>query len=238
MLISIYGLVFDPVTVEPQLQVLRHVVPPAAFALIDDRVHALVSHGAGTLSLSLLISTLLAFWSASSGTRSLLGAMNLAYGEKESRGFIRFQLTALSMTLSAIMGVIVAIALLVALPAALTFLKVESHQAWLANMISFGMMLVMLLGALTILYRYGPSRPAVPWRWVAPGSFAATALWLPASLLFSLYVGHVASYDATYGPLGAVVGLMLWFYVTAYAVLLGAELNSEMEQQQHDGGGV
>lgn len=231
MLVSLYGLVFDPLTVEPQLQVLRRLLPISAFALIQDRVHVLVAHGRGSLSASLLISTLVALWSATSGTKSVLAALNVAYDETESRSLIRFQLTALGMTACAVVAAVLAMALLVALPAALDFLEVRLHQALAIQAISYAVLLGMVLLSLSLLYRFGPSRRAARWRWVTPGSMVATVLWLAASLLFTLYVGHVASYDATYGPLGAVIGVMMWFYVTAYAVLLGAELNAELELQ-------
>ena len=231
MLISIYGLMFDPETVEPQLEVLRNLLPPTAWALIHDRVHMLVTQPPGTLGRSLLISTGLAFWSSATGVKSILSALNLAYGEREKRGFFRFQFVAFAITLAAILGACLGLALLVGLPTLLKFVGVAWHQTALIQVASFGLLVSSLLGGLSVLYRYGPSRERPRWTWVTPGSVIATVLWMAASALFSFYVGHLASYDATYGPLGTVVGIMMWFYVTAYAVLLGAELNSELERQ-------
>jgi membrane protein len=231
MLISLYGLVFDPLTVEPQLEKLRSLVPPAAYTLIDQRIHSLVSSGKGTLGLSLLVSTAFALWSASTGTKSLLSALNLAYEEQEQRGFIRFQVVGLVLTLCGIIGVILGIAILVALPAAISFIGLSAYATSLIRAGSFVILVVFLLLALSLLYRFGPSRRGARWWWVTPGSLVATLLWLLASSLFSLYVGHLASYDATYGPLGAVAGVMMWFWVSAYVVLLGAELNAELELQ-------
>jgi membrane protein len=231
MLVSLYGMVFDPKTVESQLQTIRELLPPAAFTLIADRVHTLVSHGSGTLGLSLLISSALALWSASTGTKSLLSALNLIYGEAERRGFLRFQAIGLAMTLCAVLGATLGVAILVGLPAAVSFLGISAHAGGLIRLGSLAVLGVFMLLALALLYRFGPARQNVRWHWITPGSLMATALWFAASALFSFYVAHVASYDAIYGPLGAVVGVMMWFWVSAYLVLLGAELNAELELQ-------
>jgi membrane protein len=231
MLISIYGLAFDPATVEPQLEVLRDLLPPSVFALIAERVHTLVSHGSGELGASLLLSTGIALWSSSTGTKSMISALNLAYAEEEQRSFLRFQAVGLLMTLGAIFGAVLGIALLVLLPAVITLVGLDAHSSTLLQLGSFAVLVVFVLLALSLLYRFGPSRREARWHWVTPGSLVATVLWLAASVLFSFYVTHLASYDATYGPLGAVVGVMMWFWVSAYAVLLGGELNAELELQ-------
>jgi membrane protein len=229
MLVFIYGLVFDPATVEPQLQALSEFVPPAAFQLIADRVQTLVSQQRGTLGWGLMISTLITLWSSATGTKSIVTALNMAYEEKERRSFIRYQLTALGMTLCAITGVALAIAILVFLPAAIAFLGISQHL--LIRVSSLAVLIGFVMLWLSLLYRFGPCRRAAKWHWVTPGSLLATILWVIASTLFSFYVGRVASYDVTYGPLGAVVAVMMWFYVTSYVVILGAELNSELELQ-------
>jgi membrane protein len=231
MLVFIYGLVFDPVTVEPQLQVLRELLPPSAFQLITDRVHMLVTKGYGTLGLGLVISTSVALWSAAAGTKSVIAALNMAYEEPERRSFLRYNATALGMTLCGVLGVSLAIATLVFLPALVDFLGLSAYAKTLIQVLSTTLMVGFVTVTLSLLYRFGPCRRMARWHWVTPGSLLATVLWLIASVLFSLYVGRVASYDVTYGPLGAVVGVMMWFYVTAYVVLLGAELNSELELQ-------
>ena len=237
-LVSLYGLAFDPATVEPQLRVLRDLLPRPAFLLISERVHTLVSQPRGTLTISLIVSTLVTLWSSSAGTKSILAALNIAYEEKETRSFIRFQVTALTMTLCAILGAALAVALLVFLPAVLDFVPrhfgFEAVEAGTQTLLKVGtpVLLLLFVGlSFSLLYRFGPCRRSASWHWITPGSLVATVLWLLASTGFSFYVGHVASYDATYGPLGAVVGIMMWFFVTAYVVLLGAELNAELELQ-------
>ncbi len=235
ILISIYGLAFDPVTVEPHLQVLRDLMPDSAFQLISQRVHELVSKPQRTLTLSLAISVGITIWSSTIGTKSILAALNLACEERERRSFLRFQATALTMTLLAILGAASGLALLVALPPVLAFVGVTQHVAVLVRIAGTGALVAFVMASLSLLYRFGPCRQAPRWQWVMPGSLLATLLWLIASAVFSFYVGHLSSFDAMYGSLGAVAGVMMWFYVTVYVVLLGAELNAELELQTvHD----
>ncbi len=231
MIISIYGLVFNPASVEPQLAQLRDLLPPGAFTLIADRVHMLVSRPPSDLTFSLLLSLAIALWSSATGTKSILGALNLAYEEREQRSFVNFQITAFGLTLGGMLAASICLALLLLLPAVESFLGVATWAKALSRVASLGVLVVFVAFALSLLYRFGPSRRSPSWHWVTPGSVLATLLWLIASALFSYYVGHFASYDATYGPLGAVVGVMMWFWVSAFVVLLGAELNAELELQ-------
>ena len=233
MLISVYGLAFDVLSVEEQLEVLRDLLPVPAFTLIDERVHMLVTQPSGTLSMGLLVSLVLTFWSAATGTKSVLSALNVAYDTTEQRGILGFQLIALTMTLSAISAAATAIAVLVFLPAVISFIGVSTHGAELVNWLSTIMLIVLVGGAIALLYRIGPSRRPPPNQHILPGALLATALWLIASVALSYYVSHIASFGVTYGPLGAVVAVMLWFYVSAYAVLLGAEVNAQLEQYGH-----
>lgn len=231
MLISVYGLAFDTQTVLPQLAVLQDLLPPAAFKIISERVTMLVSKPPGSLGWSLLASTAVTLWSSASGTKSVITALNLAYEEREARSFLRYQLVAFTITIAVIIGTAVGLSLLVALPPALDLFGFASHQRALIRAASFALLIGAVIAALSLLYRYAPSRETPRWQWVTPGSLLATALWVAASVLFSWYVATFATYDAMYGPLGTVVAIMMWFYVTAYAVLLGAELNAELELQ-------
>lgn len=231
MLISIYGLAFDPVTVEPQLVVLRDLLPPAAYTLIEQRVHMLVTRPPGTLGWGLVVSTAVALWSAAAGTKGILTALNIAYEEVDRRSFLHYQLVAFSITLLSIVGAVLGLAILVGVPAVLAFIGVSANQEMLIRLAGFGLLVLFVLMSLSFLYRYGPCRAQARWRWVTPGSLVATVLWVAASAVFSIYVGRFASYDAAYGPLAAVAGVMMWFWVTIYVVLLGAELNAELEMQ-------
>jgi len=231
MLVSIYGLAFDPVSVEPHLVLLRNLLPPLAFRLIEDRVHELVTRPQMALTLSLSLSIVITLWSAATGTKSMLTALNLAYEERERRSFLHFQVTAFTMTLVGLLGAASGLAMLVGLPTVLKFLGVNGSMGVTLHVSTLFGLLVFVVSALSLLYRFGPSRRAPRWVWVAPGATLATVLWLIVSVVFSFYVGHLSSYDAMYGSLGAVVGVMMWFYVTVYVVLLGAELNAELELQ-------
>lgn len=229
MLISVYGLAFNRDAVASQLQTLEPLLPPPTFVLIRDRVHELIGQPHGNLSAGLVISSLVTLWSAGSGTKSMISALNLALGVTEVRSFLRFQLTGFAMTLGAVVVAVAAIAVLVVVPAAIAFVGLSDystgvlHTAAMLTLVGFFMM------SLLILYRFGPSRAPPPRQPLMPGTILATVLWLAASGVLSFYVSHIASFGTTYGPLGAVVGVMLWFYISAYVVLLGAELNARLE---------
>ncbi len=238
MLISVYGLVFNVASVEQQLAVMRTLLPPPAYTLIDDRVHELVGQTNDTLSISLIVSLIVAFWGASSGTKSVLSALNVAYDTVERRGILGFQLIALAMTLCAVAAAVLAIAVLVLLPTAISFVGLSDYSAALINAFSRTLLIVLVGGTIALLYRFGPSRTPPPRQRIFPGAVLATLLWLIASAGLTFYVSHIASLGVTYGPLGAVVAIMLWFYLTAYAVLLGAEVNAQMEQMDSPISGI
>ena len=231
MLVSIYGLVFDPATVEPQLSLLRDLLPPSAYTLIADRIHMLVSRPPSTLGIGLVVSTMVALWSSASGIKSIITALNLAYEEREQRSFVRYQFTAFTITIVAMLSAVIGLGVLVVMPAILAFVGIPPSQKFLLRLASFGLLLLGVLVGLSLLYRFGPCRRAPRWHWVTPGSIVATLLWIAASALFSWYVATFSTYDAAYGPLGTVVAFMMWLFVTVYVVLLGAELNAELELQ-------
>jgi membrane protein len=231
MLVFLYGLVFDPVTVEPQLAHLQQLLPPPVYMLIDERVHQLVTQQHGSLTLGLVISTMVTLWSSATGTKSLLAGLNLAHGLPEERGFLQFQAVAFGMTFFTIMAVVLAIAILVFLPAAISLIGLSAYQGGLIWMSSLTLLVGVIFVLLAVLFRYGPSHRPHSLRAVIPGAILATVLWMVASTLFSLYVGRLASYDRTYGPLAAAVGVMMWLWVSVYVILLGAELNAELEPE-------
>jgi membrane protein len=230
MLISVCGLILDPVTAEQQLSSLSGLLPPPAFALIEERVHQLVSQSGGSLSVHLAIGFLLTFWSSSSGSKSVLSAVTVAYDVTEQRPFLKFQLIGLAMTLVAVLCAILAVGVLLLLAPTIGFLGLAKQGGGLIHAAGLTMLIGFFFVAISLLYRFGPSRPAPPRRRIAPGATLATVLWLIASELLSFYVSQMSSFGATYGSLGAAVGVMLWFYISAYAVLLGAELNARLEE--------
>jgi membrane protein len=231
MLILIYGLAFEPATVEPQLAALRDILPPVVYTLIAQRIHTLVTQPAATLGWGLVLSTGVTLWSSVTGIKGIITALNIAYEEVERRSIFRYQVETFTITFCAILGAALGLVLLLGVPVVLTFLGASTHQQVLVRLASLGLLVLFLLVGLSFLYRYGPCRTQPRWHWVTPGSLVATVLWVVASVLFSLYVTRIAHYDLTYGPLAAVAGVMMWFWITIYVVLLGAELNAELELQ-------
>jgi membrane protein len=234
MLISVGSLVLNPVTSEQQLVALSALLPPPAFSVISDRVHQLVGHSGGNSTVRLAISFILTFWSSSTGAKSVLSAVNVAYDVTEQRPFLRFQIIGLALTMLAILSAILTIAVLLLLPPAIDFLGLSSHGGALIHAAGLAMLVGFFFVALGFLYRFGPWRVAPPHPRIVPGVALATVLWLIASEGLSVYISRIGSFGAMYGSLGAAVGVMLWFYVSAYAVLLGAELNARLEEAESD----
>ncbi|HJU17091.1 MAG TPA: YihY/virulence factor BrkB family protein [Stellaceae bacterium] len=230
-LVALYGLVFNPADVGKQVAAMQGMMPHEAIGLISTQLKSVTSHSAQTLGISFVISILVALWGAMSGTTSMMSALNMAYGEEEKRSLVKYYLTALALTVAAIVFVVIALALVAVLPAVLGMLPFGGFSQWLATVVRWPVLIVLVLLALAALFRYAPSRDEPKWRWVSWGAVAAAILWVIGSVLFSLYVGQFATYNKTYGSLGAVVVLMMWLYVSSFAVLLGAELNAEIEHQ-------
>jgi len=225
LLVLLYGLAFDKAAVEPQLEVLRELVPEETFALIAARLHELVEQPRPRLEWGVIVSGGVAIWSASAGARAMIGALNMAHGVTESRGFLHYHLLAIGITLAVTVAVVLAIASLVALPGVLALIGLPAPQAWTLRGMSMGMLLGLVFIGLVLVYRLGPSGRHPGLLWALPGAMVATLLWAVASAAFTLYVSNFAAYDLMYGPLGATVGLLMWFWVSVYVVLLGAELN-------------
>jgi membrane protein len=229
-LIGIAGLMLDPQTVESQLSQASSILPPEAAAIVQDQARKLAQNSGGA-TFAAIGGLLLALYSASSGIRTLMEAMNIAYDEEEKRGFVRLYATALALTLVLIVGVVIALCAMVVLPALLGSLGLGGVFQALLTYGRWPVLALMMIFGLAVIYRYGPSRENARWRWITPGSVVATVLWLIASILFSLYVRNFGSYTETYGALGGVIILLMWFWLSAFVVLLGAELNAEMEHQ-------
>jgi len=230
-LVALYGLAFDPGNVQRQVTALAGVVPAEALTVISAQLTAVTSSSNSTLGVSFVIALLVAIWGARSGMSTLVTALNIAYDEEEKRGFVRFQGTTLALTAGAVIFAVVSLALVAVMPAVIGFLPLAGAGKTLVAVLRWPVLLLLVVVALTAVYRYAPSRRAPRWRWANWGAVVATVLWLLGSALFSVYVGQFAAYNKTYGSLGAVVVLMMWLYVSAFAVLLGAELNAEMERQ-------
>ena len=234
MLISVYGLLFDTSSVVPQLEVLRELLPRPAFMLIEDRVLQLVAQPPGHLTIGLGVAFLISFLSSASASKAVLAAMNVAYDATVRRPFLRFQLIGFAMTFGTVVCVMLAIGGLLVLPRVIQFSGLSDFSAALIQIASLGLIIAFFATGLGLLYARGPARVPPPNPRILPGTALATLMWLLSSYLLSLYVGKLANFDATYGSIAAVVGIMLWFFVSAYAALLGAELNAQLEAVERE----
>lgn len=230
-LVSIYGLLLDPVQVEKQVAALSHILPPESTQMIGQELHSLVTASNGSLSISAGVSLLFALWSASRGMSGLMTAFNIAYGQRETRGFFKFNLVAIGLTLGALIGGTVIIALVGVLPAAIEFLGLGALTRWLLLVLEWPLLIAVVMVGLAMLYRYAPNRLMPRWRWVSPGAIAATVLWVLGSLGFTIYVTHFNSYNKTYGALGGVVIMLTWLYLSSFVALFGAVINAQSERQ-------
>jgi membrane protein len=230
-LVSIYGLVANPAAIRHLTDITGSVIPKDANQLIVDQLQSLISKPRGGLSFAAVISILLALWSAHSGVTTVMIALNITYDEHEKRGYIRRNLLALGLTFGGLLFIIVALAAIALLPAIIDYLPIPEHAKSGLALIRWPILLVLTMLGLAVIYRLGPSRAHPRWQWISPGALISTILWIAGSALFSLYVAKFASYNKTYGSLGAVIVLLMWLYVSSYFMLIGATINAESERQ-------
>lgn len=227
-----YGLVSDhPDDVAKQLESFGTALPTEAERLLNDQLVVLATTPERSLGTGLVIALGFALWSASSGIGNLIKAVNFAYDEGEERGFVQHRALALGFTLGAIAVMVLAVALVAAVPVILNALDLPGWaNAGVESARWLGLVIVVMI-ALDVLYRWAPNREPARFRWVSVGAVIATALWVLASIGFSIYVDNFGSYSKIYGSLAGVIILLLWLWLAAYATLLGAEINAEMERQ-------
>ncbi len=229
-LVAVYGLVADPGAIEQRVEDLSGALPEEVRQLLVQQLTAITETASGALTLSLFVSVVLALWSASSGMGHFMGALTQAYGGGPPRSFLAKRLLALAFTLGGVMFAAVAIGVITALPAVLAAVGITGGLRWLLMLAVWPLVGAGLLVALAVLYRYAPNREYTPpWRWVSPGAVLATVAWLIASVGFQIYVANFGSYNETYGSLGAIVVLLLWLWISALAILVGAVLNHILE---------
>jgi membrane protein len=234
-LVSAYGLFFNPGTIVDDIGQLNDVVPVTVLTIVHEQAMRIASNSGKTLSLGLVFGLLVSLWSAMGGVKAVIDALNVIYEQRENRSLIRLNLVALVFTLFGFATFLFAMAAIVVLPLVLSPIGLGSAAETITRLARWPLLLVFLLFGLAILYRYGPDRRAARWQWVSVGSVFAALAWFAASFLFSWYLTNFANYNATYGSLGAVVGLMTWLWISTIVVLLGAELNAEIEHQTaHD----
>lgn len=229
--VSLYGLLADPHQVTSSVARLSAAVPWTARQLIITELHRIASTPGTGLTLSLIGSIVVALISASSGVLGLIDGITTAYDERETRGILRQRLLALAFAVGASLFIVISVAVLTVIPGLMRHLGLASQTRWLFSVLRWPALAACVMLGLALLYRYAPNRTPARWPWVMSGAALATVIWLGASYLLSLYVENFGRFSRMYGALGAMIILLLWFYVSAIAVLLGAEINAELERQ-------
>jgi len=230
VVIWLYGFFADPARIVAQIQNLDFLLPPGAFDVIQQQAKAIAATGPSGMSFIIFGGILLALWSANAAMKAMFDALNVAYGATDRRGFFMLNLVSLGFTLAAIVGLVVMIVVIAVVPAVLAVFNlglVGDVLLWAGR---WPVMLVLAGLALAVLYQWGPSRPDVAWRWITPGSALASIALLAFSMLFSWYAANIANYNGTYGSLGAVIGFLIWMWLSTTIILVGAELNAVVEE--------
>ena len=230
-LVSCYGLFANPSTIGANLQTLSLMLPEGSFQIVQDQIARVLDKDNTALGATFLFGLGLAIWSANAGVKAVIDALNVVYEEREKRGFIRLNLVSLAFTSGGIAALLLMVGAVVALPLLLDHVGLAPESQTIVSLARWPLLFVFLLLALGVLYRFGPSRRAPRWEWLSVGTLAAALLWIAGSTLLSWYLSNFGNYNATYGSLGAAIGLMMWMWMSAIIVLCGAELNSEIEHQ-------
>jgi membrane protein len=230
-LVSCYGLFANPSTIGANLQTLALMLPEGSFQIVQDQVARVLEKGNTALGATFLFGLALAIWSANAGVKAIIDALNVVYEEREKRSFVRLNVLSLAFTSGGIAALLLMVSAVVAFPLALDRLGLAPESQMVVSLVRWPLLSVILLAALGLLYRFGPSRRPARWQWLSVGTLAASLLWIAGSSLLSWYLSNFGNYNATYGSLGAAIGLMMWMWMSAIIVLCGAELNSEIEHQ-------
>jgi membrane protein len=230
-LVSSYGLFADPSTISANLQTLALMLPEGSFQIVQDQIARVLDKGGTTLGVTFLFGFAFALWSANAGVKAVIDALNVACEEREKRSFIRLNLLSLAFTTGGLAALLLMVGAVVAFPLALDHLGLAPDGQFIVGLARWPFLFAILLLALGVLYRFGPSRQPVRWRWLGVGAVVAALLWIAGSSLLSWYLSNFGHYGATYGSLGAAIGLMTWMWMSAIIVLYGAELNSEIQRQ-------
>ena len=235
--VSLYGLFADSATIRDTLDQLSSLLPGGAIEVVGDQIQRVSAAGNRTLSFSFLLSLAIAIWGANAGVKAIFDAINVAYGAREERGFFRLNLISLAFTMGAIVFALLALTAVVVLPISFHYLGLDAAFEALLRYGRWPLIWLVVALGLAFLYRFGPTDSIYPkWRWISWGSASAATLWLAASALFSWYAANFGNYNTTYGSLGAAIGFMTWMWLSAAVIIMGAELNAEIEKdagEQH-----
>jgi membrane protein len=231
-LVSSYGLFADPTTIGANLQTLSLMLPDGSFQIVQDQIARVLAKGNASLGGAFLFGLAFALWSANAGVKAIVDALNVVHEVREHRSFLKLNLLSLAFTVGGIAALLLVVSAVVAFPLALDKLGLAPDSQLLVSLARWPLMFAMLLVALSILYRFGPDRAAPRWELFSMGTLTAAVLWIAGSVALSWYLSNVGDYNATYGSLGAAIGLMTWMWMSATVVLVGAELNAVTEQRK------
>ena len=230
-LVSCYGLFANPSTISDNLRTVALLLPEGSYQIVQDQIVRVLDKGSTSLGVTFLFGLGLAIWSANAGVKAVIDALNVVHEERERRGFLRLNLLSLAFTSGGIAVLLLMVAAVVAFPLALDRIGLAPESQFIISLARWPLLLVFLLAALGMLYRFGPSRRPARRQWLSLGTVAAALLWIAGSALLSWYLSNFGNYSATYGSLGAAIGLMMWMWMSAIIVLCGAELDSEIERR-------
>jgi membrane protein len=229
--VSLYGLFAKASTINDHLSLIAGFVPSGAVDIIREQITRLVSNGDAKLGVGFIVGLAIALWSANAGMKAIMDALNVVYEEKEKRGFIKLNLVSLAFTVAALASVLLALGAVVIVPLVLAPIGLASITETLVQVLRWPALLILIIVGLAVVYRFAPSRREPRWQWISVGSVVAAVAWLASSALLSWYISNFANYDSTYGSLGAAIGMMMWMWISSIVILLGAQLNSEIEHQ-------
>ena len=232
-LVSIYGLVADVKTIATDISSLGSVLPGGAISVVGEQIKRIASNSNGALGFAALIGIGISIWSANSGVKAMFDALNIVLKEDEKRGFVRLNLTSLAFTVGGLVLVLLAVAFVLVIPVLLKHIGFGAKLDWLIDIGRWPILWAGLAFVIALVYRFGPSRNDIPWRWITWGSAIAALVWLLASMAFSWYAANFGTYNKTYGSLGAVIGFMTWIWISAIIVLVGEELNETLDKLKH-----
>lgn len=230
-IVSLYGLIANPAAITDHLREMAAVLPPGAFDILADQLEQLVLRRETTLGVAFFVGLAIALWSTHNGTLAIFDAMNVAYEETEKRGFVRLNLVALVFTVCALIAAIVTIGIVALLPAVLEFVWLDPWKETMALIVRWPLLLVLVFSGMTAIYRFGPSRQPAKVRWLTWGAALSTAGWVLMAFGFSWYLETFADYNAAYGALGGLVGFLMWIWLSICILIVGAELNAQLEHQ-------
>jgi membrane protein len=230
-LVAIYGLIADPTTIARHLDQLGGFLPGGAIEVAREQLTRVASKGSQTLGLTFAIGLGISIWSANAAMKSLFDTLNVVHGEQEKRGFIKLNAISLGFTVGGVIFVLAALGAIVVVPVILNYVGLSNAGGLILRVGRWPAMYLVITFALAVIYRYGPSREEARWRWITWGSAMAALLWLAVSGLFSWYAANFGKFNETYGSLGAIIGFMTWLWISAIVILLGAEIDAEMEHQ-------